>query len=100
MKQDQNEILNRQKRYSPFYIRSLNFKDSPFEKQEQEKEKDQEENSFELRKNADFNNGLRWMDYLKKEPILSKIPVTSLKEKIKVSLLRYLSKSLLRYFMK
>ena len=78
MNEDQNEILSRQKRYSPFYISSLNFKDSAFEKQEEER--DQEEKSFQLRKNANFNNGLRWMDYLKKEPILSKT-VTSLTEK-------------------
>ena len=73
MKQVQNEILHRQKRYSPFYIRSYDFKDSAFEKQEQEKERDQEENSFQLRKNDNFNNDPRWMDYLKKEPILPKM---------------------------
>ena len=80
MKQDQSEILSRAKRYSPFYSMSLDFRDSAFEKQEQEKERYQEEKPLKLRKTTSFNNGLRWMDYSKKEPILSKI-VTSLTEK-------------------
>ena len=67
MKQDQSEILSRAKRYSPFYSMSLNFKDSAFQKQKQEKESDQEEKSFQLKENPKFNNGLRWMDYSKQD---------------------------------
>ena len=40
---------------------------------------DQKEKSFQLRKNAEFNNGLRWMDSMKKT-VLSKM-VTNLTEK-------------------
>ena len=50
----ENEVLIRKKRYSPFYFKSLDFKDDAFEK-----ERDQEEKSFQLRKNTDFNNGIR-----------------------------------------
>ena len=54
----ENEVLSRKKRYSPFSFMSLDIKDGAFEKQEQEKERDQEVKSFQLRKNAEFNHGL------------------------------------------
>ena len=71
MKKDQqnfvNEMVNRKKRHSPFFFKSLEFQDSTFEKQEREKKQKQKEMSLQLRKNAKFNNGLRWMGYQRKE---------------------------------
>ena len=56
-------MVNRKKRHSPFFFKSLEFQDSSFEKHEEEKKKKQNEISVQLRKNAKFNNGLRWMGY-------------------------------------
>ena len=57
------EMVNRKKRHSPFFFKSLEFQDSSFEKHEEEKKKKQNEISVQLRKNTKFNNGLRWMGY-------------------------------------
>ena len=56
----ENEVLNRTKRYNPFFFIPLDIKEGAFEKQEQEKERDLEEKSFQLRKNVEYTNGLRW----------------------------------------
>ena len=50
----ENKVLIRKKRYNPFFFVSLDIKDGAFEK-----ERDQEEKSFQLRKNTEFNNGIR-----------------------------------------
>ena len=55
----ENEVLSRKKRYSPFYFMPFDIKDGAFEKQEHEKEGDLEEKSFQLEKNAEFDNGIR-----------------------------------------
>ena len=81
MKKDQQnfgkEMANRKKRHSPFFFKSLKFQDSSFEKLEQEKKEKQREISVQLRKNAIFNNGLRWMSYQKREQRLSKMVTNS-----------------------
>ena len=81
MKKDQQnfgkEMANRKKHHSPFFFKSLKFQDSSFEKLEQEKKEKQREISVQLRKNAIFNNGLRWMSYQRREQRLSKMVTNS-----------------------
>ena len=71
------EIISRKKRHSPFFFKSLEFQDSTFEKQEREKKQKQKEMSVQLRKNAKFNNGLRWMGYQRKEQRLFEMVTNS-----------------------